>query len=131
MSDENVQAVLGTFEAFEARDLDAFLSYMDPAVEFRSLVLEVEGAYHGHDGIRSWWDTVLGVFPDWSPKVEEARDLGDGVVVRVRAEGSGTGTGIGVRRDIWQAAHLRDGLITLSAFFRTEEEALEAARPGE
>ena len=89
MSRENVEVVRGTFDAFQARDLDAFLSYMDPEVEYRSLVLEVEGVYCGHEGIRSWWESVLAVFPDWSPKIEDARDLGDRVLVRVRAEGRG------------------------------------------
>ena len=54
MSQENVEVVRGTYDAFQARDLRAFLSYMDPEVEYRSLVLEGEGVYHGHEGIRSW-----------------------------------------------------------------------------
>ena len=61
------------FEAFRRRDLQAFVGYTDPEVEFTSLVLEVEGVYHGHDGVR-WWEAVLAVFPDWSPEVEEASD---------------------------------------------------------
>ena len=127
MSQENVEVVRGTFDAFQARDLDAFLSYMDPEVEYRSLVLEVEGVYCGHEGIRSWWESVLAVFPDWSPKIEDARDLGDQVLVRVRAEGQGTGSGIAVERHIWQVAEVRDGRMRSSAFFRTEQEALAAA----
>jgi ketosteroid isomerase-like protein len=127
MSQENVEVVRGTFDAFNARDLDAFLGYMDPEVEYRSLVLEVEGAYHGHEGIRSWWESVLTVFPTWSPQIVEARDLGDRVVSRVRAEGRGTGSGIALERDIWHLAEVRDGRLRTSAFFRTEQEALEAA----
>ncbi len=127
MSQENVEVVHATFEAFQARDLDAFLGYMDPEVEYRSLVLEVEGVYHGHEGIRSWWESVLAVFPDWSPQIAEARDLGDRVVARVRAEGHGTGSGIPLERDIWHMADVRDGRLKSAAFFRTEQEALEAA----
>lgn len=126
MSQENIEVVCGTHEAFQRRDLDAFLSYMDREIEFRSLVLEVEGIYHGHEGIRSWWENVLAVFPDWSPQVEDARDVGDRVLVRVRAEGSGTGSGIALERDFWQVADVRDGRVKSSAFFRTEQEALEA-----
>jgi ketosteroid isomerase-like protein len=127
MSQEDVTIVCGTHDAFLSRDLDAFLSYFDPEVEFRSLVLEVEGVYHGHEGLRSWWENVLAVFPEWSPHVEDARTLGDRVIVRVRAEGSGTGSGIGLERHIWQVADVRNGLVRSSAFFRTEQEALEAA----
>jgi hypothetical protein len=49
------------------------------------------------------------------------------VVARVQAEGRGTGSGIALERDIWQVADVRGGRITSSAFFRTEQEALEAA----
>jgi ketosteroid isomerase-like protein len=125
--DDDVRVVCGTHEAFQSRDLDAFLGYMDPEVDFRSLVLEVEGAYHGHEGVRSWWENVLAVFPDGSPYVKEVREVGDRVVARVQAEGRGTGSGIALERDIWQVAEVRGGRITLSAFFRTEQEALEAA----
>jgi ketosteroid isomerase-like protein len=127
MSEENIDVVRGTFDAFQARDLDDFLNHMDPEVEYRSLILEVEGVYHGHDGMRAWWENVLSVFPDWSPRVEEAREVGDRVLSRVRAEGSGTGSGIALDRDIWHLAEVRDGRLTSSAFFRTEQEALEAA----
>lgn len=100
---------------------------MDPEIEYRSLVLEVEGAYHGHEGMRVWWENVLAVFPDWCPRMEDAREVGGRVLVRVRAEGSGTGIVAGPERDVWQVAEVRDGRMTSSAFFRTEQEALVAA----
>jgi ketosteroid isomerase-like protein len=127
MSREDVDVVRACFEAFRRRDLDAFLSCFDPEVEYRSLVLEVEGTYHGHEGLRSWWDSLLRVFPDWQPQLEDTRDLGHRVLSRVRAEGHGTGSGISLERDIWHVAEIRDGRIKSSAFFRTEHEALEAA----
>ena len=72
--------VRGMHEAFRRRDLQAFLGYVDPEVEFTSLVHDVEGVYHGHDGVRSWWESVLAVFPDWSPTVEEVSEVGERVV---------------------------------------------------
>lgn len=127
MSQENVDAVRSTFEAFQRRDLNAFLGCFDPEVEYRSLVLEVEGVYRGHEGIRRWWEGVLTVFPDWSPRIEDSRELGGRVLSRVRAEGPGTGSGISHDRDIWHLAEVRDGRLRWSAFFRTEDEAVEAA----
>jgi ketosteroid isomerase-like protein len=127
MAQANIDAVCGSHEAFRRRDLDAFLGYMDPDIEFTSLVLEVEGTYRGHDGIRSWWDDILAVFPDWQPQVEDAREVGERVVLRVRAEGAGTGSGIDADRVIWQVAEVRDGRLTAWKFFRTEDEALAAA----
>ena len=47
-------------------------------------------------------------------------------MAQVRAEGRGTGSGIALERDIWLVAQLRDGRLKSWAFFRTEEEALQA-----
>ena len=127
MAQSDIEVVRGSHEAFRRRDFDAFVDYMDHDIEFSSLVLEVEGTYRGHDGIRSWWNDILAVFPDWQPQVEDAREVGGRVVLRVRAEGSGTGSGIDVDRDIWQVAEVRDGRLTAWRFFRSEDEALAAA----
>jgi ketosteroid isomerase-like protein len=123
----DIDLVRDSHEAFRRRDLDAFLAYMDPDVEFTSLVLEVEGTYSGHEGVRSWWDNILAVFPDWQPQVVEGREVGERVVLRVRAEGVGTGSGIDVDRDIWQVVEVRDGRLRSWKFFRTEQEAFLAA----
>ena len=127
MAQSDIDLVRDSHEAFRRRDFDAFLDYMDPEIEFTSLVLEVEGTYRGHDGIRAWWDDILAVFPDWQPQVEDARELCGHVVLRVRAEGAGTGSGIDVDRTIWQVAEVRDGRLRAWKFFRTEHEALVAA----
>ena len=127
MAQSDIDVVCGSHEAFRRRDLEAFVDYMDPEIEFTSLVLEVEGTYRGHEGIRSWWNDILAVFPDWQPQVEDAREVGDRVLLRVRAEGAGTGSGIDVDRVIWQVAEVRDGRLRAWRFFRTEQEALVAA----
>ena len=126
MPEDNAGTVRSTYEAFHRRDLEGFLSYHDPDVEFRSLVLEVEGVYRGHDGLRSWWETVIAVFPDWMPQIEETRESGDRGLLRVRVEGHGTGTGIDLDRHAWTVVEVHDGRITSSALYRTEEEALAA-----
>src|SRR3954467_10816020 len=123
----DTEVVRSSHEAFRRRDFGAFLEYMDPDIEFSSLVLEVEGTYRGHAGIRSWWDDILAVFPDWQPQVEDAREVGDRVVLKVRAEGAGTGSGIDLDRVIWQVAEVRDGRLRSWRFYRTEDEALAAA----
>lgn len=127
MAESDIDVVCGSHDAFRRRDLDAFVEYMDPGIEFTSLVLEVEGTYRGHDGIRSWWNDILDVFPEWQPQVEDARQVGERVLLKVRAEGAGTGSGIDVDRAIWQVAEVRDGRIAAWRFFRTEDEALAAA----
>jgi hypothetical protein len=57
--------VRGAVEAFMARDLDGILARAAPEIELRSLLTEAERPlYHGHDGVREWFDAVFGVcFP--------------------------------------------------------------------
>ncbi len=68
MSQENVEGVHRVYDAFNRRDLDAFLALMDPEVEFTTPLIQMGGdlRYRGHDGIRQWWGDVLDIFPDFS-----------------------------------------------------------------
>ena len=71
MSQENVERVHRAYEAFNRRDLDAFLGFMDPEVELMTRFMELEGDpyYRGHDGVREWWRALLAVFPDFNSEV--------------------------------------------------------------
>ena len=61
MSQENVDLFYRGHDAFNRRDIDAFLALTDPDVEFTLLLLKMEGgeAYPGHDGVRSWWENLF------------------------------------------------------------------------
>jgi ketosteroid isomerase-like protein len=93
MSQENVELAYPAADALNRRDLDAFLSLCDSHLEFHSRLVELEGGepYRGHDGIRSWWENLLRVFPDFSTENEEVRDLGDMTLTRTRVRGHGHG----------------------------------------
>ena len=59
------------------RDLVRFWRWMDADVEAQSRLAAMEGGYHGHDGIRHWWQNLLGAFPDYTVETVEARELGN------------------------------------------------------
>ena len=60
MSQENVELARRAYDAFNRRDLDAFLAIADEEVEAESRLGAVEGGYHGHEGLRRWWNDFLG-----------------------------------------------------------------------
>ena len=64
MSQENVELAQQAFDAFNRRDLGAFLALMDADVEALSRLVAMEGGYHGHDGIRLWWQNLFDALPD-------------------------------------------------------------------
>ncbi|MGZ5388325.1 MAG: nuclear transport factor 2 family protein [Solirubrobacterales bacterium] len=129
MSQENVELHGRAFEAFNDRDLDAFLALADRDIELAPLNLELEGgAYRGHPGVRTFWNEYLSVFPDFSVDFDELRALGDLTVARVRLRGHGGASDVPFEEPIWQVAEWRRMQCVWWHSFRSEAEALEAAR---
>jgi hypothetical protein len=92
VSQENVDRALELLDAFHRRDLDAFMALADDQIEVESRLVPMEGGYHGHEGLRRWWKTFLGAFPDYNLEVEELRDLGDVTLAHMRGWGHGAET---------------------------------------
>ena len=129
MSEENVELVYESNDAFNRRDLDAFLAFADPDIEWSPLILELEGGgpYHGHDGVRRWWESWLDVAPDFNGEVEDVGVLGDVTVARVRLRGHGGASGATLEQTVWQFAEWREKKCVRYRTFASEAEAFEAA----
>ncbi len=65
MSQENVELAYRAFDAVNRRDLRAFLALMDADVDVIGPLAAMEGGYHGHHGIRRWWEELFDAFGDW------------------------------------------------------------------
>jgi ketosteroid isomerase-like protein len=115
-----------SWEYVDGRDLEGFLSIVHEDIEFVSLVAEAEGGtFHGHDGVRVWWEQVgesLGTLR-YEPK--EMRDLGGGAVL-TQLVVSGTVGGVEIPQTMWHAVQVTDGKAAWWGSFRTEEEALSS-----
>ena len=122
------QLVRRAVEAFMARDLDAILAVADPGIELRSLLTEAERPlYHGHDGVRDWFEAVFGVFPDWRPQPRAAsHDENGAVVIPLDVTATGAGSGVPIDQSYWLGARVRGDKITFFGFFRTESDAMDA-----
>jgi ketosteroid isomerase-like protein len=113
------------FSALNTGDLETFLGLVSQDVEFTSMVAEAEGTvYRGHEGVRAWWNTVRGAFQDVRWDLLDLQGSGERGVAHFRM--SGTLAGAPLQQTMWQAATFREGKATWWAFFRTEQEALEA-----
>jgi ketosteroid isomerase-like protein len=127
MSRENVELVYRAVDAFNRRDLNAFLALVDPDVEFTTRFVERGGSYHGHDGVRMWWEDLLSVFSDFRVEADEVRNLGDMTVTRLRLRGQGIESEARMEQTDWQATKWRHKKAIWWRTFRSEAEALEAA----
>jgi len=128
MSEENVELYRRGIEAFNRRDLEAFLALAHPDVVGISRVLAIEGgSYRGHDGTREWWKELLDVFPDFRIEVVWVRDAGDLTVSELRNSAHGEGSAAPLEEFVWQVSEWRDGLVVRWQMYTSEQDALEAA----
>jgi ketosteroid isomerase-like protein len=128
-STANIELAQRAYAALRAGDLDEVFRVFDPEVEMHSYMLEMEGPFYGHEGVRRWFSGLRAAFPDVTMSIVEIRDLGENrVLIHGRAEGEGAASGVGVTGDYWQAAESRHGRVVWFAAFRTAAEALEAVK---
>ena len=127
MSQENVELARQGVDAFNRRDLDALLALMDDEVEGAPPLASMEGNYHGHAGIRRWWESLLEGLPDFTAEVVEVRDLGDLTVAVLRNRAHGAASDAPVEEMLWLVGEWRNRKAVWWHSFRSEAEALEAA----
>ena len=132
MSRENVQTVQRAVDAWNADDLDAFLSELDTDVEWHPAIepgLEGKATiYRGPEGARTIWRQDRGdAWERLTNRPQELRDLGDSVLALGHLELTARTTGIEFRQEVGEVFDLRAGKIVRIRDFLTHAEALEAA----
>jgi ketosteroid isomerase-like protein len=128
MSQENVEVVRRSLDAFERGDFDAAMEALDPRIEYDLTHFPDGKVYLGHDGVREAFRIWLGTWEDYRQEIDEVIDLGeDEVVVVLREFGRGKGSGIEVERPTAGVWTLRDGKAVRIRFYAGKAEALEGA----
>jgi ketosteroid isomerase-like protein len=127
MSQENVEMFLEGTNAVRRGDIEPILDRVSEDVVWIAARSAVEGAYHGHEGLRRFVADNAENFEVFEPRYDEVRDLGDRVLAfgmfRMRARGSGVETTFPVAG----IATYRDGKLVRWEDFRERRLALEAA----
>jgi uncharacterized protein len=130
MSQENVEAVLRGYEAFNRGDLDAAAEGFHPEIEWSGpgVLPEKRQIYRGIDGVRRFWEQWQAEFEDFTVEIEEVIETGEQVIVMAAVSGTGRGSGAQVRSPsfphVWT---IRDGQAVRMEMLQTKAEALEAA----
>jgi hypothetical protein len=130
MSGENLDLALLMCEAFNGRDLDAFLALMHDEVEIEPRIVALEGEYRGHEGVRRWWSNLLGFLPDSTVEVEALDDLGGVTLARIRGAAHGAASSAPLVETWWQLVQWSDGKCICWRNFASEDEAQGAVRLG-
>ena len=126
MPSKNVELQHRMIEIFNARDLDAYIPLCDAQVEVHSTFAAVGGvAYHGHDGIRSWWRDLEDAWGDEIRIEPEAYfDLGEHTLSFYLLHGRGRQSGAEVTVPGAAVQSWRDGLTTYIKGYAHREDAL-------
>jgi len=126
MSEENVEIVRGTIEAWNAGNMDALGDVYDPNIVVRYADGWPEGSKPniGREVVIRQWEQQREPFDRDTLEEIEIIDLGDRVVTRFiwRAEGSGPDLKI----EVTSVTTVRKGKTILVEFFWDHAEALEA-----
>src|SRR4051794_3669016 len=127
MSERNVALLRHAVEAYNARDIEAFIAFCDPSIEFHAFLSGLVGGtvYHGHDGLRSWhrdleetWGEEIRV------EVEAYFDLGEQTLAFFVLRGRGQHSGAEVAMPGALVSSWRDGLMTYFKTSPRREDAL-------
>jgi ketosteroid isomerase-like protein len=129
MSQENVEIVRRSLDAYAGGDLEEMLSYIDPEGELHSAIIGgAEGkAYRGHDGIRRWFAETQESFDELKTELTEFRDLGDRVVGFGHVHARGRESGLEFDSATGWVFELRGGKVVKAQGFLNPADALEAA----
>jgi ketosteroid isomerase-like protein len=124
VSDENVELVRRTFDAYNRGDYAAAAAELAPDV-----VWEVgqEEPARGPEAVQAMWERWDSAWNDMETVPEDFVAAGDKVVVTVHYTARGKGSGVVVRDLVFDLYTLRDGKCVRKQEFETREEALAAA----
>lgn len=124
MSERDLDVVRDFFHGFTERDLDLFLSVLDPEVELHTLKL---GVITGHDAALRWATRPPGGLQQ-RIVVEELRQSDDRVVALIRQQWRWEGTDdVAEDNEVAALFTLREGRIVRWQPFADRSEALRAA----
>ena len=129
MASENVEIVERGFEAFNQGGVEALLPRLHPDFEVTTppeLASEPD-TYHGHEGVRRYFDSFYEVMEEirWEPR--SFQEAGGRVVVEFTLRARGKSTGLEVGQDAVMVWELRDGKAIGLELYPTLDEALAAA----
>jgi len=131
MSEENVERFMQGIEAYNRRDPEALLEFMDAEVEWYPAILVGLGGgatvFRGHEGIRAMFREVDENLAEIHVEVAEVQDLGDRILATGRLRTRGKTSGAATESPFGYIAHFRDDKAFLVQTYLDPADAMKAA----
>jgi ketosteroid isomerase-like protein len=122
------------YEAFNEGGVEAILPFLEPDIEWvNENPAPMRGTYHGHAGVREFFEQLMALFEDLRLEPEELRAIGNEyVLVFLRIRGRGTRTGVEGTQpvaNLWKVG--TQGAAQVRIFYDRSEALKEAGLPPE
>jgi ketosteroid isomerase-like protein len=129
MSEENVEVVRRTIDAYNRGDLEGMLDHLAPEFEMHpsGRFMDTQGVYRGREGFIDFWNTFQAAWESITVSIERIEDLGDRVLALGTFHGRGRESGVAASVEVAWLGTIRDGLVVRLRTFAKWDEALEAA----
>jgi ketosteroid isomerase-like protein len=130
MSEQDIAIVRDQFEAVNERDFGRAMDhYSDHVVLVVHPGFGLEtGTFEGKETVGGWFGQWFEVFePGFRFEIDEAREIGDVLVLHANLSGLGRTSRAPVRSDLGYLYEVRDGKIVRAEIFESREDALAAA----
>jgi ketosteroid isomerase-like protein len=127
---EDVEVVLDQFAAVNERNFERAMSLYAEDVE---LVVDPRaflegGTFKGRDAVGEWFGNWFRTFePGYRFDIEEARDLGDAILLVASHQGRGRTSGAEVKGQTSYLYRVRDGRIARAEIHASRDDALGAS----
>lgn len=128
MSEENLHLVRSGYDAWNNRDVDGVLRFLDPEIDWRGYThIPEAGTLRGRDEVKHWLEGFLDAWEELDVEVTNLIDVDDRVVAFVAFTARGRGSGAmvegGVDAHVWT---IRDRKVVAVQMYRGTREALQA-----
>jgi ketosteroid isomerase-like protein len=131
MSEQDIEVIRNQFQAVNERDFERAMGHY--AEDVVLVVPEGKGGpnpgtYRGKEAVGSWFGDWFGAFDrDYRFEIDEARDLGDVILIHAAHGGHGRASGVEVRGESAYLYRVKAGKVAHVEFYWDRNDALEAA----
>jgi ketosteroid isomerase-like protein len=130
---QNVEALRKAYEHLNTHfaqlkggDIDDLLAFFDPEVVIETVDAPDPGTYHGHDGVRSWFNEFFGPWAAIHVEAEDIKEAGQWTVALLHTSLRGEASGVELELSTAAFHQFRGGRIVRDRVYLDRDEGLEA-----
>src|SRR5215471_7863989 len=133
MSQENVEKLREIYElmntgftALKAGDIDDLVAFFDLEVVIEMVDAPDPETYHGHDGVRRWFNDAYGPWAAIHVEAEDIKESGQWTIAAVRTSLRAEASGVELKLTAALFHQFRDGRIVRDRIYLDRDEGLAA-----